>query len=279
MVATLPISASTKILEETPFLKAKTTDLQRDPSYVSGIVSHLSTNERKRLRRLYNAFPESKDLGFIRTNCYGLGPDSPFCGVFEQLSRVNHSCRPNAERCWDADREVETLYALRDIPVGEELTVSYLCGTGEMARDERRDLLRKGWRFECNCECCSLTDVALSKSNERRRFIGAVCWEVANSFPAKLHNVRATMAYEYAELESIRGMLLADICLQGYKSALCLRDLEDAKKWIARYHSEYLLSTGPSSSWTRKALELMNKPTEHVAWNPLRSEVTLSVPR
>src|ERR1700736_4753531 len=114
VVATMPISAGTKILEETPLLRGKSKDL-RQPSYLEAQISQLPNEERQALRGLYNAFPEFNDYGVICTNSYGLGPDSPFSGVFEQLSRVNHGCRPNSERCWDADREVETLYALRDI--------------------------------------------------------------------------------------------------------------------------------------------------------------------
>jgi len=83
------------------------------------------------------------------------------------------------------------------------------------------------------------------------------------------------MAYEYADEEGLRGSPAANISLYGYRMALRLRNVEDAKKWITRYHSEHLLGTGPSSCWTKEAFALMKKPTQHVEWNPLRSEVAL----
>lgn len=75
--------------------------------------------------------------------------------------------------------------------------------------------------------------------------------------------------------EDLRGSPAVDICLYGYRMALCLRNMEDAEKRVTRYHSEYLFGTGPSSRWTKEALELMKKPTDHVEWNPFRSEVAL----
>lgn len=268
----MPISAGTKILEETPLVKGRMVDL-RQPSYVCDHVAHLSDKERQALRSLYNAFPEENDIGLFRTNSYGLG-NSSWEGTFEKLSRVNHSCRPNSERCWDSDRQVETLYALRDIQVGEELTVSYI-DVAEMTRDERQSELKQRWRFDCICECCSITEVvAQNTSDQRRRFIGRFHQELS-SYPARAMYVLATMAYEYAEEEDLRGSPAAGISLYGYRMALRLRNVEDAEKWIARYHSEYLLGTGPSSRWTKEALELMKKPTDHVEWNPLRSEVAL----
>ena len=41
------------------------------------------------------------------------------------ISRVNHSCRPNAARIYDETARVEILYALRDIQPGEEICFSY----------------------------------------------------------------------------------------------------------------------------------------------------------
>jgi len=104
----MPISAGTKIWEETPLAKGRTVDL-RQPSYVRDHVAHLSDEERPMLRSPYNAFPEENDIGLFRTNSYGLGRNSSWEGTFEKFSRVNHSCRPNSERCWDSDRQVGIL--------------------------------------------------------------------------------------------------------------------------------------------------------------------------
>ena len=163
VIATMPISAGTKILEEPPLATGRT-DL-RQPSYVRDHVAHLPDEERQTLGSLYNAFSEEDDIGLFRTNSYGLGCNSSWEGTFETLSRVNHSCRPNSERCWDSDRQVGTLYSLRDIQVGEELTVSYI-DVAEMTRDERQSDLKRRWRFDCICECCSVTEVVAQNTTD-----------------------------------------------------------------------------------------------------------------
>jgi hypothetical protein len=256
-------------LEESPLLKGKFVDFKRKPSYLEDQIAHLSHENRQTLRKLYNAFPEWNDFGIINTNSYGLGPDGALCGVFELLSRVNHSCRPNAERCWDADREVETLYALRDIQVGQELTVLYT-DVEEMTRGERQLALREGWRFDCTCECCAITEAdAQSMSDQRRTVIRNFHQQVSSR---RVYET-ATTAYKYANEEGLRGSPLAYICGFAYRTALRLRNVEDAEKWVARYHAEYLLSTGPSSCWTKSTFELVKKPTTHEDWNPLHNEV------
>eukprot|EP01006_Ploeotia_vitrea_P006468 TRINITY_DN13219_c0_g1_i1.p1 TRINITY_DN13219_c0_g1~~TRINITY_DN13219_c0_g1_i1.p1 ORF type:complete len:131 (-),score=14.69 TRINITY_DN13219_c0_g1_i1:27-419(-) len=72
-------------------------------------------------------------------------------GVFEHFSRFNHSCSPNctvhiAHSCLD----VVTTSAVVD---GDELTVSYLPAGGQ-GRAQRKDELRKGWGFDCDCPQC-----------------------------------------------------------------------------------------------------------------------------
>jgi len=42
-----------------------------------------------------------------------------------RISRVNHSCRPNASCSYDEVAQVAILYALMDIQLGEEICVSY----------------------------------------------------------------------------------------------------------------------------------------------------------
>ena len=107
IVATERISKGEKVFEETPLLRGKTQDL-RQRLNVAEAVANLSNTKRKRFRALFNSFPEEEDLGIIRTNCYALGTDSVYCGVFRKLSRVNHSCTPNCERWWDSHRDAET---------------------------------------------------------------------------------------------------------------------------------------------------------------------------
>ena len=72
------------------------------------------------------------------------------------LDRINHSCCPNTEFHWDSELREEHLRAIRDIREGEELLDCYLDLNlpGRLTRDQRRNLLRGGYGFWCQCWAC-----------------------------------------------------------------------------------------------------------------------------
>jgi len=50
------------------------------------------------------------------------------------VSRINHSCKPNAKHTWNSKLGEQTVYAVRLIREGEELTLSYLEGGASVER-------------------------------------------------------------------------------------------------------------------------------------------------
>lgn len=76
----------------------------------------------------------------IKTNCFASRPGST--EVFCAASMINHSCVPNAYF-----RSYNSLYALRDIPAGEQIFISY----GVL--DPKVDLPEL-YGFECTCPRC-----------------------------------------------------------------------------------------------------------------------------
>lgn len=75
-------------------------------------------------------------------------------GFFPNISFLNHSCHPNAQQSWNANfgsREgTETVYALRAITVGEEITISY-CPEGQSMGG---NYLKDVYGFDCVCAWC-----------------------------------------------------------------------------------------------------------------------------
>lgn len=88
--------------------------------------------------------------------------------VFEVASRFNHSCVPNACFAWNEKLGVETIYAIKDISVGKEITLSYV--------DPLYDGSARMWElwhygFECDCPACGDTRIEGSfaaRSRDRR---------------------------------------------------------------------------------------------------------------
>lgn len=263
MVATQHLTAGEKIMEETPLIQGETRDLGSD-STLAHLIGQLSNKKRKKFRALCNAFPERGDVGIVKTNCYGLGCNSSLAGVFEKLSRVNHSCRPNAERWWDEERGVETVYAIRGIEANEEITVGYT-GVAGSTQTSRKSLLNRAWRFECVCECCILTGPARQLSDKRRQFIGEVDGMVGY-LPAREMIPKIKEALECAEKEELFGATMGRICYDGYQLALETRNLKQAKEFINRSHEQYLLGTGPGSEQTKKMARYVEAPKSHSAW-------------
>ncbi|KAF9036935.1 hypothetical protein BDZ89DRAFT_1129974 [Hymenopellis radicata] len=110
----------------------------------------------------------------LRTNCFAIeslrkegdngapGTFGTFTGVFLQLSRINHSCGPNASRRFHMPSFSMRLYAYRDIAQGEEITISYHERVWECAVSRQQDLDSYG--FRCSCPSC-----ANAAESDRRR--------------------------------------------------------------------------------------------------------------
>lgn len=70
-------------------------------------------------------------------------------------SKANHSCVPNAQASFPYSNHVVKLVAVRDIPAGEEICISYLedCFLAR-SRHTRQKELRENYLFICSCAKC-----------------------------------------------------------------------------------------------------------------------------
>ena len=71
--------------------------------------------------------------------------------AFLNISRVNHSCSPNAEFVYHAADATATVKALKPIAPGDEVCINY---GAEGALSERQDFLSRSFEFDCRCERC-----------------------------------------------------------------------------------------------------------------------------
>jgi len=85
-------------------------------------------------------------------------------GLFDWISKINHSCIPNSMIALPFEERVKDsctskVVAMRDIDIGEEVTICYVLPNllGHHATvSERRKHLSEQFAFECVCEICSL---------------------------------------------------------------------------------------------------------------------------
>ncbi|KAF4724802.1 SET and MYND domain-containing protein 3, partial [Perkinsus olseni] len=80
-------------------------------------------------------------------------------GFYREVSAMNHSCSPNVVLTFSGS--TVTLRAIRSIPQGGELFISYVdvCIT---PTSKRRQRLHDQYKFDCSCERCSREGPALS---------------------------------------------------------------------------------------------------------------------
>lgn len=90
-------------------------------------------------------------------------------GLYVTQSKLNHSCRPNAEARFPYSNYIVAIAATRDIQPGEEICISYLdeCFL-ERSRHTRQKYLAENYLFLCKCIKCEeqINDVDLTSEDE-----------------------------------------------------------------------------------------------------------------
>ncbi|KAJ5051620.1 uncharacterized protein L3040_001395 [Drepanopeziza brunnea f. sp. 'multigermtubi'] len=162
-------------------------------------------------------------LNIFRSNAFrlGLGQGQTAEGishaVFAGISRINHSCVPNAQANWHGILERFNVHATRDIEVAEEVSLAYLPENGDL-RETRMKRLSDGYGFECGCPACDLSKARGRKGEERRVAVKKLIETYAlnmmrpGAVKAQDGELKTIMAWiEMYESEGIAGRELASL--------------------------------------------------------------------
>lgn len=209
MFANNPIRSGARIIAETPLLWIRTgvsLDLFDEDAFVSAgdrsgsaTIMHrrdqlsdqqkvlfdnlcfqersaadLNSEKGSRREPLTNA--EWTCLSRFQKNCFNIreGPESQdekkTYVVFEKISRINHSCKPNAAWQWHSILQQGVIQALQPIPKGTEITVNYCATLADTlkCRVDRRARLRDTWGFDCTCSVCKSGPIADQQRQQAR---------------------------------------------------------------------------------------------------------------
>ena len=87
-------------------------------------------------------------------------------GLYPAAALINHSCDPNCVIAYDCDRTGARclVRAIKDIPPGEELTISYI--EVNQTVQARRASLQETFFFDCRCPSCESEQQVEEGSNE-----------------------------------------------------------------------------------------------------------------
>jgi hypothetical protein len=264
LFATRDLIPGTLLLRDPPLI---TTDcilsMESAEKDIGRALKKLPVDSRRAYLALHNNFPGAKHIlqNIIRSNGYPLGPNSDSGGIFLYLSRFNHSCRPNAKHSWNEKLGVYTVYTLRPVQQGEELTLSYLKGG---VSSERQQELKEHFMFTCSCEVCSLpadqlkaSDARLLRAASLDRTIGN--WDSARDSPAKvLANGRKLLSI-YRE-EQILDDRLANLYWDVFQVVIMHGDEARASEFARMYCQLKTLSEGPDSGNLEDVLPFVSDP-------------------
>ncbi|RGP68880.1 mynd finger and set [Fusarium sporotrichioides] len=159
LFAVTKIPKGTCIITESPLIEIPRESPSHDLLHqiITSQLAKLSEAQRKSFYSLLNSHPDhGEEVGIAETNGLCPGPDAKNGAIFSITSRINHSCKPNAQIQWDEHLKKITVHAIENIEQGQEITVTYL-GEPLLAYEQRQEKLKTSFGFDCRCRLCSLS--------------------------------------------------------------------------------------------------------------------------
>ncbi|KAL9108296.1 MAG: hypothetical protein Q9227_006894 [Pyrenula ochraceoflavens] len=86
----------------------------------------------------------------------------PHVANYPEVSRINHDCRPNLTYHTSFKTLRHITHAVRDIPAGTELSITYV--SSFKVRSVRQGRLHRNFHFACTCASCSQPTIANPES-------------------------------------------------------------------------------------------------------------------
>ncbi|EJP61138.1 SET domain-containing protein 5 [Beauveria bassiana ARSEF 2860] len=265
LVATSKIHKGARILSEAPIFKVRR-DEHNHQVFNDQIVSALKSLDRDRQRAffsLHNVYGKSHTIA--RTNVLPVGSEADEGGLFLEASRINHSCRHNAQNTWNENIGRLTIHALCDIEEGQEITISYL--SRRMEYTERRRLLQAKFCFDCECELCLLPPSHREESDHRLSKIQAIhevlgdLDPVTSDYNVDLHLVRTIL--RLFEEEGIRDACVPKTCYDAFRIAIANGDETRAQIFAEGAYTTRVIIEGDDSPAVSRAKQLVDRPAQH----------------
>lgn len=270
LVASKAIPAGTLLISEPPlFTTASLTNAETIEKDLGAIVRALPREGQKAFLFLHNNFPGQPNpfSNIIRSNGYPLGPNSEVGGIFPLIARMNHSCRPNAQHAWNDKLGRQTVYAVRDVAAGDELTLSYHNGGPS---SERRAALKQFFGFDCACELCALPPKQLRESDRRLRDAAKLDASIGDARRVRLTPADALKdckeLLRVYEAEGVRDTRLPRLYYDAFQICAMHADAARASVFAESARRVRELSEGPDSDEAAAMRGLEENPESFENW-------------
>lgn len=152
-VANKKIKSGELIFKEKAEIALNIADINETNVYE--VYQNLSPENQKKFDELTSkSETASKKYDIFVNN--GINIDCDTFGIFLTISRVNHSCAPNAAWGSTNNKEELEIRAICDIEENTEICVDYIGDRSFlMNMIDRKKLLEDTWGFDCSCDRCS----------------------------------------------------------------------------------------------------------------------------
>ena len=160
VVAKRDLPKGTRIIKETPVLFS-----DWDMESIHRIYRSLDESKRREIERLCHAPVQRGPMNPVDLYNVWKAIPSRHAGILLLISRINHSCVPNAILYPHMTLQQIVIHLTRNVRAGEEITISYCDPCHLPTSDERNKQLQTLYHFTCSCPACT-TDKAAS---DRRR--------------------------------------------------------------------------------------------------------------
>ncbi|KAL2271348.1 hypothetical protein VTJ83DRAFT_719 [Remersonia thermophila] len=258
------------IMQRTPALLIQSElHIELDPAAREALykaaVNRMPAASRERfLGQIGDTVYDKVEKNSFRVFVDGENTHSPHLGIYPEVSKMNHDCRPNVHyRLRDI---THTSVAVRDIQPGEELTISYIFG--KAPRATRLSQL-EDWGFSCSCQQCTLPPKEAGASDSRIRQIQALEDEIETLMSrARGEGIRPEMGAKLVELYLAERL---DAYLSpAYTRAALIYSMfgneERAREYAREAAAALERETGPYARDLESMRELAENPKRHWSW-------------
>ncbi|KAK3293798.1 uncharacterized protein B0H64DRAFT_442903 [Chaetomium fimeti] len=165
-------------------------------------INQLPEETRDRVYRLSRSSSKYEVDAIMgsNSNTITVGEDEVHVGLFTEVARVNHACRPNAYYRFSERRLTMEVVAFRAIQPGEEIVMSYV--PLETPVEERRRYLKDHWGFNCACSLCRASKLDADDSEAWR--------EKVKSLKATIQDARSQGYYKNAIVMAEEWLLVSE---------------------------------------------------------------------
>ncbi|CAM6096837.1 unnamed protein product [Calypogeia fissa] len=274
-VAAQDIARGTRVISEKPLFKVPNRirvpmvlgSVDPVATFVASELSRLSRDEQRAFLSLHNNFPGTFHpfTGVVLTNgSGGIGNDDEEGGLFVEIARINHACRPNCLQSWNEITEHQNIHAVRCIRKGEEITVNYNSGRPSFdCTRARRRLVKSSFNFECICELCSLPAIEQAFSDTRRSEMERLYNVLGDVFiPDKSFEDAYTML-KLLEAEKITDVPLGELYSAAVRIVSAHGDQARAEVFGERAYEVLLTCLGDDNPIVAELKTLKATPAQH----------------